>query len=110
VRLADRLEAEGLLERRRSERDGRALALHLTAAGRARAEALRRSRLASLGALLGDLAPGERRDLTGLLEKLLAAMTSDRASARHICRLCDSGACGHPDRCPVTQAVPAASG
>ena len=28
-------------------------------------------------------------------------------SARRICRLCDGDVCGHPDRCPVTQAVPA---
>jgi MarR family transcriptional regulator, negative regulator of the multidrug operon emrRAB len=105
VRLVDRLEAEGLLERRRSLRDARALELHLTRAGRARADALRRRRLDTLSDLLGELPPADERRLTALLEQLLAALTTDRASARHICRLCESDVCGHPDRCPVTQAV-----
>ena len=34
VRLADRLQARGLVERHRGDRDGRAVALRLTAAGR----------------------------------------------------------------------------
>jgi len=27
------------------------------------------------------------------------------ASVRIICRLCDPDVCGHPERCPVTQAA-----
>lgn len=107
VRLADRLEADGLLERRRGERDARTVSLHLTRAGRARADAIRDRRIDTLEQLLAELRPEDERRLTGLLERLLGAMTTDRASARHICRLCESDVCGHPDRCPVTQAVAA---
>jgi DNA-binding MarR family transcriptional regulator len=105
VRLVDRLAARGLVERRRSEADGRALALHLTAAGRrAAAEALAaRARVTT--EVLSALGEDDRRQLTALLETLLAAQTTDRTSARRICRLCDGDACGHPRRCPVTQAV-----
>ena len=39
VRLADRLQARGLVERHRSHRDGRAVALRLTPAGRRAADA-----------------------------------------------------------------------
>jgi DNA-binding MarR family transcriptional regulator len=105
VRLVDRLAARGLVERRRSDVDGRALALRLTTAGRraaARALAARARVTTEFLAALGD---DERERLTEILEALLAAHTSDRASARRICRLCDGEACGHPARCPVTQAV-----
>ena len=105
VRLVDRLEARGLVERRRSEHDGRARALHLTDVGRrAAAEALD-ARAGVTTEALSALTAGERDRLTDLLEKMLAARTDDRTSARRICRLCDGDACGHPDRCPVTQAV-----
>jgi hypothetical protein len=51
---------------------------------------------------LGDR---ERAAFERLLERLLRAVTADRDDARRICRLCDPGVCGHPDRCPVTQAA-----
>jgi MarR family transcriptional repressor of emrRAB len=81
VRLVDRLEQEGLVERRRDARDGREVRLVATTAGRAAAERVPH------------------------LERLLAAMTPDRSAARHTCRLCDIDACGHPDTCPVTLAL-----
>jgi DNA-binding MarR family transcriptional regulator len=104
VRLVDRLEREGRVERR-SGADGRSVAVHLTPAGMAAAEALREAREAALVAVLGPLDAGERAQLTGLLGRLLGGMTPDRAAARRTCRLCDAQACGHPDHCPVTQAV-----
>jgi DNA-binding MarR family transcriptional regulator len=105
VRLVDRLAARGLVERRRSERDGRALALHLTAAGRRAVDAALTARASVTTDVLAGLTDGERERLTALLEKMLAAQTTNRVSARRICRLCDGEACGHPERCPVTQAV-----
>jgi hypothetical protein len=54
---------------------------------------------------LQALDAGEQRALAGLLEKMLAAETTGPVSSRVICRLCDPDACGHPQRCPVTQAV-----
>ena len=105
VRLVDRLAARGLVERRRSERDGRALALHLTDAGRRAVETALTARAAVTTEVLAGLTERERERLTALLEKMLAAQTTDRVSARRICRLCDGDACGHPDHCPVTQAI-----
>jgi DNA-binding MarR family transcriptional regulator len=110
VRVVDRLAADGLAERRRGA-DGRSVAVALTAAGRRAAAEIRAAREAALTEVLAALGAGERRALTELNEKLLAGLTSDRASARRLCRLCDSEACGH-DRgtCPVTKAASARAG
>ena len=94
VRLVDRLAAAGLVERRRGG-DGRSVAVTLTPgrpSRRGRDPGGARGALAEALAVLGA---GERRALTELNEKLLAGLTSDRASARRICRLCDIEACGH---------------
>jgi hypothetical protein len=51
------------------------------------------------------LSPAERATLAALHGKLLAGLTSDRASARRLCRLCDIEACGHHrGTCPVSEA------
>ncbi len=104
VRLVDRLERDGLVERRTGP-DARSISVHPTAAGRAEADRLRRAREAALLEVLAPLAEDERAAFVGALERLLAGMTPDRAAARHTCRLCDADACGHPDHCPVTLAV-----
>ena len=104
VRLVDRLEAAGLAERRPGS-DARTVAVVLTPVGHAAAEAVREARAAVLGEALTVLSADERATLTRLHEKLLAGLTSDRASARRICRLCDVEACGHHrGTCPVTEA------
>jgi hypothetical protein len=36
---------------------------------------------------------------------LVGGLAGDRLTARRVCRLCDADACGHPQRCPITQAV-----
>jgi DNA-binding MarR family transcriptional regulator len=109
VRLVDRLVGAGLAERR-AGRDGRSVAVALTGAGEAAARAVRAERGAALEAALAVLTPAERATLSGLHEKLLAGLTSDRASARRLCRLCDIEACGHHrGTCPVTEARAAAS-
>jgi MarR family transcriptional repressor of emrRAB len=103
VRLVDRLQADGLVERR-SGRDGRSVALFVTPAGETTAvEALRR-RNEALAEALVPLSAKERHRLAILLEKLLAGLTGDRWNARHICRLCDFPACTRP-YCPVNQAA-----
>jgi MarR family transcriptional repressor of emrRAB len=105
VRLVDRLEGRGLLRRRRAERDARAIALRLTASGRRAAEAAVRARGRVVHRALEALDPGEQRALAGLVAKMLTAETTGPVRSRVICRLCDPDACGHPQRCPVTQAV-----
>ena len=105
VRLADRLQARGLVERQRSDRDGRAVALRLTAAGRRSADAALAARADAIDAALETLDPGQRRALTPMLELMLGAQTTDSTASLVICRLCDPDVCGHPERCPVTQAA-----
>jgi MarR family transcriptional repressor of emrRAB len=110
VRLADRLEVRGLVRRLRGAGgDGRAVGLELTPAGRRLVAAARAGRSGALAGPLAALTRGERRALVPLLEKLLTAATSDARASRVICRLCDGDACGHPARCPVTQAARAAA-
>jgi DNA-binding MarR family transcriptional regulator len=103
VRLADRLERDGLL-RRGAGSDGRTRSLHVTAAGARAAGRLQAQRFAAVEDVLAVLDAGERATLTGLLERMLARITTDGALPGHTCRLCDPDVCGHPDRCPVTLA------
>jgi len=105
VRLVDRLEADGLLERRPAA-DGRAVRLTLTARGKAAARSILAERQATLERVLEHLTPEEQELLGHLSAKLLAGLARDRATARQLCRLCDTEACGHhTGSCPVTNAV-----
>ena len=97
VRLVDRLAAEGWLERRR---EGRALALVLTAAGRRVARRLLAERGGALDRLLEPLGAGEREQLEGLLGKLLEARSSGRGELERLCRLCRRETCSS---CPVAR-------
>jgi MarR family transcriptional repressor of emrRAB len=108
VRVVDRLVAEGLA-RRREGADRRSVAVELTPAGRTAAADAARARAEVLDEALAALDPAERAQLARLHEKVLATLTDGRATAGHICRLCDSHACGHEEgRCPVTRAADAA--
>jgi MarR family transcriptional regulator, negative regulator of the multidrug operon emrRAB len=105
VRLVDRLAAAGLVTRGAGE-DGRSVAVFLTPAGRRAAAQVQEGRMLALTKVLTALEAAEREQLTRVVEKLLAGLTFGRADARHICRLCDAGACGHEEgRCPVTRAA-----
>lgn len=101
VRLVDKLEADGFVEARPG-RDRRAVALHLTEAGRARVRGLLVERCAALTEVTDVLTPAEQDALAGLLEKLLRAATAGVIEAAHICRLCDEAACPEGE-CPVHQ-------
>jgi DNA-binding MarR family transcriptional regulator len=103
----ERLVRLGLAERRRSTADRRAAVLVLTEAGERRARELLAARRAVLGELLAPLGPDERAALEATFATLLGAAARDVDAARHVCRLCDTAACGHPDHCPVTRSVPA---
>jgi DNA-binding MarR family transcriptional regulator len=105
VRIVGRLEAAGLVRRERDPRDGRAVRLHLTAAGAREARRVLAARHAAIEPLMAGLGARERLALERLLERLLAAVTGDGDDANRICRLCDPDVCGHPAGCPVTQAV-----
>lgn len=98
VRLVDRMEAEGLVRRDRSTNDGRAVALHLTAAGKEREGEILSSRRTVLSKLLALLSNEEHAALAQISQKLLTAILKDEDHALRICRLCDSAAC---TQCPV---------
>jgi DNA-binding MarR family transcriptional regulator len=101
VKIADRLAADGLVERRIGT-DHRVRALHLTPEGRRAAADVLSRRAAALGELLAGLAPAEREVLERLLEKLVAALANDRPGALTVCRLCDRAACcGGAAGCPL---------
>jgi DNA-binding MarR family transcriptional regulator len=105
VRIVKRLEAGGLVEREPDPADARAVRLHLTREGEREARRLLAARQAALTPLLAGLGQRESAALEGLLERLLASVTDSGDDANRICRLCDPEVCGHPARCPVTQAV-----
>jgi MarR family transcriptional repressor of emrRAB len=99
VRLVERLEASGWVERRASP--GRASALHLTAAGEAVVERVLAARAAALEALLEPLTDEQRAAMAAAGERLLAAATTDRAALERFCRLCERAVC---TACPVAAA------
>ena len=103
VRLVDRLENEGLVDRRPGA-DARSRSLVLTKTGQRAAVAALRNRLEVLDGVLAPLTVTERDELERLLEKLLAGMIRSRGAARHICRLCDFPTCDQP-ACPVDRAA-----
>jgi DNA-binding MarR family transcriptional regulator len=105
VKLADRLGADGLLERRRGA-DLRTWALHLTPAGYAAAAQILAARASALDGLVSALTPAEHQALEPLLEKLVAALADDRPGALQVCRMCDREACyeSGPD-CPLQHTV-----
>jgi DNA-binding MarR family transcriptional regulator len=100
VRLADKLEEEGLVESRPGQ-DRRAVVLTLTDAGRARAREILTARCQVLDTVLSPLTEKEQETLSGLLEKLLRHQIK-APEDESLCRLCDSTACP-PETCPVHQ-------
>jgi MarR family transcriptional repressor of emrRAB len=107
VRLAARLEDEGLVERRPG-RDRRTLALFVTEHGSATADRFLAERASALGALLDALSDSEQEQLAPLLERLVSALADDRPGALTACRLCDRQACTRNPGCPLQHTVPAA--
>ena len=105
VRLVDRLETEGLAERRPGP-DGRRVSVRLSAKGDRRAKAILARREQELAGVLGVLSAAEQRELTRLHEKLLGQLPDGVPGARRVCRYCDVHACGHYEgRCPVTESA-----
>lgn len=67
----DRLAKRGLLERRRTEGDRRAVALQLSKAGKARADAYVAAHRALYRRMLEPLSPAERDSLVALMTKII---------------------------------------
>ncbi|WP_063786792.1 MarR family winged helix-turn-helix transcriptional regulator [Caballeronia cordobensis] len=102
VRLVDRLTADGLVERRTSVADRRAVALHLTRDGKVSFAAILTARRTSIADKLKLLSRSERETLGRLAEKVLSGLIHDTDGAYQVCRLCDRRSC---DACPVEHAL-----
>lgn len=98
VRVVNRLVAGGLVERRPSLQDRRAVELWLTADGVEAVLDIFDARRSTIATLLGGLSDSERDALEGIVEKLLSTTVNDLAHAYAICRLCESASCAD---CPV---------
>jgi MarR family transcriptional repressor of emrRAB len=104
TRLVDKLQADGLIERRASLDDGRSRAVSLTEAGTSCADTVLEARRSVYARALAVLSTHERKQLARMLDAMLTAMTPDRATCELTCRLCDIAACPQ-DLCPVELAA-----
>jgi MarR family transcriptional repressor of emrRAB len=97
VRLVDRLVSERLVERRPGK-DGREIALHLTAKGAVTRKDLLASRISAITAFVEVLSPSERKRLGELIHCVLARQDTSELDRFTICRMCDDRFCGN---CPL---------
>lgn len=105
VRLVDQLEADGHVTRARGTADRRTVHVTLTESGWALAREIAAARLSVLEAEVEALDAEDRAALDRICATVLARRIDVLRAAERTCRLCDPGACGHPGRCPVTQAA-----
>jgi DNA-binding MarR family transcriptional regulator len=105
VRLVDRLEKAGHVNRRPG-RDGRSVALALTASGRRAAARVTAARGQVLASALSDLPAEERQAFERTLSRILPGLIHGPGGVRWMCRLCDMNACGRAEgQCPVARAA-----
>ena len=97
VRLVDRLVSDQLVERRPGK-DGREIALYLTAKGAAARKDLLVSRISAVASLLDVLSPAEMKRLGTLIRELLARQDTSELDRFTICRMCDDTVCAN---CPL---------
>jgi MarR family transcriptional repressor of emrRAB len=97
VRLVDRLISDRLVERRPGK-DGREVALHLTAKGAAARKDLLASRISAVASLVDVLSPSERERLGELIRDMLARQDTSELDRFTICRMCDDRVCTN---CPL---------
>ncbi len=98
VRTVEALRSEMLLDRV-PDADGRKVALVLTDAGARRRAAILAARADAVSVALDALSAPDRAAFAAALDAMLAALTTGRAQADHLCRLCDEDGCGAD--CPV---------
>lgn len=98
VRLVDRLESLGLIERRLHATDGRTRSLYLTSEGKVSCDSILRARDQVISRGIAALTREEQKTLGILAERMLRATVEDVAHSYRICRLCDFQSC---KKCPV---------
>jgi MarR family transcriptional repressor of emrRAB len=101
VRLVDRLVSDRLVERR-PRKDGREVALHLTAKGAAPRKDLLTSRISAVASFVDVLSPSERKQLGELIRGVLTRQDTSEMDRFTICRMCDTGVCSN---CPLPTTV-----
>ena len=79
TKTLDRLERAGLVQRRALARDRRRVEVALTAAGARRTDALQRLELEAQQDMLGDLPPGQRKQLAAHLDRLIQRLVDGAA-------------------------------
>jgi MarR family transcriptional repressor of emrRAB len=99
VRIVDELARRGLVTRATGD-DRRTVTLTLTGDGLAMRDTIMAARNAVLDDVLGALTREEREQLGTMVSAMLIRLTSGRAKADHLCRLCDEYVCTR-DSCPV---------
>lgn len=105
VRLIDRLEAEGHLQRAPGP-DGRSRSVRLTRSGHRVATRVAKVRAQVLEGLLAEFSERDRRALDELMSRLLVQLIRGPGARRWMCRLCDTRACGREvGECPVANAA-----
>jgi DNA-binding MarR family transcriptional regulator len=113
VRLVDRLEGAGQVERRAGP-DARTASITLTASGHRAAARITAARAAVLEEALSALSAQERQTMARLTARMLGGvvrrkLAREAQATRWICRLCDMHACGRAEgRCPAATAAAAA--
>jgi DNA-binding MarR family transcriptional regulator len=105
VRLIDRLEAEGHLQRAPGP-DGRSRSVNLTRSGQQVAARVAKARAQVLDGILAEFSERDRRVLDELISRLLVQLIRGPGARRWMCRLCDTRACGREaGECPVANAA-----
>ena len=104
VRIADRLERDGLLQRVPME-NRRYVGLALTAQGSQLADTILRARRDALESHFAGISDAEIRQAMPVIEKLLRAATTDELTSYQTCRQCDAAMCGK--QCAVDQQLAA---
>jgi DNA-binding MarR family transcriptional regulator len=107
VRLVDQLEADGHVTRARGTADRRAVHVTLTESGWALAGRITTARLSILREEVEALDADDRAALDRISASVLSRRIDSLRAAERTCRMCEPRACGHPRRCPVTQAADA---
>ena len=102
VRLVDRLVRDNLVQRSRSESDGRAIALTLTEAGDAMCQSILSARQNAIARALASLNTTEREMLGRLAETMLRGILKGEEHAIEVCRLCNPAVCTN---CPVESEI-----
>ena len=82
VRVLDILDRQGLVERRRDARDGRARLIHLTATGQRRVDAIRAELFAAERRMLAGLDDAAIATMLGHFDAIEAAITAMEEDAR----------------------------